>query len=66
MGVRGFLLFFSYMMFEHGVKLIQRRQGDSALLSGKEWALCPRDGRAQALVLQPGGGVNRGLESATW
>lgn len=22
MGVRGFLLFFSYMMFEHGVKLI--------------------------------------------
>lgn len=45
MGVRGFLLFFSYMMFEQGVKLIQRRQGDSALLSGKEWALCLRDGR---------------------
>lgn len=28
--------------------------------------LRPRDGRAQALVFQPGGGVNRGLESATW
>lgn len=28
MGVRGFLLFFfSYMMFKHSVKFIQRRQG---------------------------------------